>query len=138
MNTVTAVRWMEEKMKHFRWDEIAAEQVNEKFVRKLAWDGGLMVAWMEVKQGCLVPPHSHKNEQLTFVTRGRWRFEIGGKEMIVGPNEMVYIPPDTVHAAEALEDLVAYDIFTPPRQDWIKGEDAYLRKAAAPPGEGRT
>ena len=121
-------------MKHFKWDEIAAEQVNEKFLRKLAWDGGLMMAWMECKQGCHVPPHAHANEQLTFVVRGRWRFEIGGKELTVGPNEMVYIPSDTVHSAEALEDLEAYDIFTPPREDWIKGEDAYLRTAGTTPG----
>jgi mannose-6-phosphate isomerase-like protein (cupin superfamily) len=59
---------------------------------------------------------------------------IGGKELVVGPNEMVYIPPDTVHSALAIEDLVAYDIFSPPRQDWIKGEDAYLRNALATPG----
>jgi quercetin dioxygenase-like cupin family protein len=124
-------------MKHFKWDEIAAEQVNEKFLRKLAWDGGLMMAWMECKQGCLVPPHAHANEQLTFVVRGRWRFEIGGKELTVGPNEMVYIPSDTVHSAEALEDLEAYDIFTPPREDWIKGEDAYLRTAGTTPGGNR-
>ncbi len=116
-------------MKHFKWDEIPAEQVNEKFLRKLAWDGGLMIAWMECKQGCIVPPHSHKNEQLTFVTRGRWRFEIGGKELFVGANEMVYIPSNTVHSAVAVEELEAYDIFTPPREDWIKGEDAYLRNA---------
>jgi quercetin dioxygenase-like cupin family protein len=61
-----------------------------------------------------------------------------GKETIVGPNEMVYIPPDTVHSAEAVEDLVAYDIFSPPREDWIKGEDAYLRNAETKLGRGRS
>ncbi|MEW6737673.1 MAG: cupin domain-containing protein [Acidobacteriota bacterium] len=116
-------------MKHFRWDNIAAEQVNENFIRKLAWDGGLMISWMECKQGCYVPPHSHENEQLTFVISGRWRFHIEGKIVLVGPNEMLYIPSNVVHEAEAIEDLVAYDIFTPPREDWIKGEDAYLRTA---------
>jgi len=125
-------------MKHFRWDEIATEKVNEKFVRKLAWEGRLMIAWMECKQGCVVPPHSHTNEQLTFVVRGKWRFEIAGKELTVGPNEMVYIPPDTVHSAVAVEHLVAYDIFSPPRQDWIKGEDAYLRDATTKQVGGRS
>src|SRR5262249_15039704 len=74
-----------------------------------------------------VPPHNHENEQLTFVVSGRWRFNIDGKTLVVGPNEMLYIPPNMVHEAEAEEDLVAYDIFVPPREDWIKGEDAYLR-----------
>ena len=86
---------------------------------------------MECKRGCFVPPHSHANEQLTFVTSGRWRFEIDGKSIYVGPNEVLFIPSNAVHSAEAVEDLVAYDIFTPPREDWIKGEDAYLRTAKA-------
>jgi quercetin dioxygenase-like cupin family protein len=114
-------------MKIFNWDEIPEERVNDKFVRKLAWDGGLMIAWMECKQGCKVPPHSHENEQLTFVISGRWRFQMDGKTFEIGPNQMLYIPPGAVHAAEAVEDVVAYDIFSPPREDWIKGEDAYLR-----------
>jgi quercetin dioxygenase-like cupin family protein len=116
-------------MTHFRWDDIAQETVNEKFVRKLAWEGGLMISWMECKKGCVVPPHSHENEQLTFVISGRWRFEMEGRTIYVGPNEMLYIPPGVIHAAEAEEDIVAYDIFSPPREDWIKGEDSYLRTA---------
>lgn len=116
-------------MKHFKWDEIAEEKVNDRFTRKLAWDGGLMISWMNCKKGCVVPAHSHDNEQLTFVISGSWRFEIDGKIVIVGPNEMLYIPPNMVHAAEALEDVVAYDVFSPPREDWIKGEDFYLRTA---------
>jgi unsaturated pyranuronate lyase len=114
-------------MKHFKWDDISPETVNEKFVRKLAWDGKIMISWMECKKGCYVPAHSHDNEQLTFVVSGCWRFEIDGKTIIVGANEMLHIPSNVVHAAEAIEDLVAYDVFTPPREDWIKGEDAYLR-----------
>ncbi|PYP90247.1 MAG: cupin domain-containing protein [Blastocatellia bacterium AA13] len=121
-------------MRHFKWDEIPVEQVNDKFIRKLAWDGKVMIAWMECKKGCYVPAHSHENEQLTFVISGQWRFEIDGKTIFVGANEMLHIPSNVVHSAEAVDDLVAYDIFTPPREDWIKGEDAYLRNApSAPP-----
>ena len=114
-------------MQHFKWDEIPEERINDKFIRKLAWNGTVMISWMQCKKGCYVPPHNHENEQLTFVVSGRWRFKIDGKTLVVGPNEMLYIPPQMVHEAEAEEDLVAYDIFVPPREDWIKGEDAYLR-----------
>jgi mannose-6-phosphate isomerase-like protein (cupin superfamily) len=119
----------EDDVKHFKWDEIPEERINDRFRRKLAWDGGLMIAWMECEKGCIVPPHSHENEQLTFVISGCWRFEIDGKTVDVGPNEMLYIPPNVVHAAEALEAVVAYDVFSPPREDWITGQDAYLREA---------
>ncbi len=114
-------------MKHVNWDEIPAERINDKLMRKLAWDGKIMIAWIEGKRGCVVPRHAHENEQLSFVVSGRWRFELDGKSVIVGPNEMLFIPPNVVHSAEAIEDVTGYDIFTPPREDWIRGEDAYLR-----------
>jgi quercetin dioxygenase-like cupin family protein len=117
-------------MKHFKWDEIPAERLNDKFVRKLAWDGKMMVARTDVEQGCQVPAHSHDNEQITWVMSGKWRFRLEGRTVDVGPNEMISIPANVVHSAEAVETLVAYDIFTPPRQDWLAGEDAYLRETA--------
>jgi len=117
-------------VKHIKWDEIPAERLNDKFVRKLAWDGKIMIGLTLVEQGYVVPLHSHDNEQITFVTSGKWRFTIDGKVTDVGPNEMISIPANVPHTAEAVETLVAYDIFTPPREDWIKGEDAYLRSQA--------
>ena len=119
-----------QKMKHFKWDQIPAERLNDKFVRKLAWDGKIMVARTEVEQGYVVPLHAHDNEQITWVMSGKWRFKLEGKTVDVGPNEMISIPANVPHTAEAVETLVAYDIFTPPREDWLKGEDAYLRTAA--------
>jgi quercetin dioxygenase-like cupin family protein len=43
---------------------------------------------------------------------------------------MISIPANVAHSAEAVETLVAYDIFTPPREDWLTGADAYLRSTA--------
>ena len=114
-------------MKHINWDAIPAERLNDKFVRKLAWDGKIMVGQTLVEKGYVVPPHSHDNQQVTFVTSGKWRFQLEGKTIDVGPNEMIFIPANAVHTAEAVETLVAYDIFTPPREDWISGSDSYLR-----------
>lgn len=114
-------------MKHIKWDDIPYEELNEKFRRKLAWDGKIMIGLTEVAKGYVVPLHSHDNEQTTFVTSGKWRFTLDGKTVDVGPNELIFIPANTAHTAEAIENLIAYDIFTPPRQDWIDGDDAYLR-----------
>ena len=114
-------------MKHIKWDEIPPEQLNDKFVRRLAWDGRIMIGRTDVEKGYVVPAHSHDNEQMTFVVSGKWRFQLEGRTVEVGANEMIFIPANVVHTAEAVETLVAYDVFTPPREDWIKGEDAYLR-----------
>ena len=117
----------EAAVKHINWNEIPAEKLNDKFVRKLAWDGKIMIGQTLVEKGYVVPLHSHDNQQVTFVTSGVWRFKLEGRTVEVGPNEMIFIPANVPHTAEALETLVAYDVFTPPREDWINGQDAYLR-----------
>jgi quercetin dioxygenase-like cupin family protein len=116
-----------ESMKHINWEKLPAEKLNDKFVRKLAWDGKVMIGQTLVEKGYVVPLHSHDNQQVTFVTSGLWRFQLEGRTVDVGPNEMIFIPANVPHTAEAVETLVAYDVFTPPRKDWIEGNDAYLR-----------
>jgi quercetin dioxygenase-like cupin family protein len=47
--------------------------------------------------------------------------------MVVRTGESLQIPGGVPHRVEALEDSVALDLFSPPREDWIRGDDAYLR-----------
>jgi quercetin dioxygenase-like cupin family protein len=51
----------------------------------------------------------------------------GEQEVTVRSGEVLTIPPNLPHSAEALEDTLDVDIFDPPRQDWLDGNDAYLR-----------
>jgi quercetin dioxygenase-like cupin family protein len=115
-------------MKHIKWDEVPAQRLNDKFVRKLAWDGRIMIGMTLVEKGYVVPLHAHDNEQMTYVESGKWRFTLEGRTVEVGPREMIFIPANVPHTAEAVETLVAYDVFTPPREDWIRGTDSYLRQ----------
>ncbi len=116
-------------MNHYRWGEIEHEQMNPLFARRVIHGEHLTLARVFLKKGCQVPMHSHQNEQISNVLEGRLRFEIGDQkqEKIVGPGELLQIPPNVPHRAEALDDCVCLDIFTPVREDWLRGEDAYLR-----------
>jgi quercetin dioxygenase-like cupin family protein len=67
------------------------------------------------------------NEQISQVIEGSLNFFIDGKVLLVRAGEVLCIPPHLPHEVIALEDSVALDIFNPPRQDWIDGDDAYLR-----------
>jgi len=87
-----------------------------------------MVAQLFLLKGCIVPEHSHESEQLSMVVTGTLRFKLEGEEMIVTTNQMMLIPSNVVHAVEALEDTLAYDIFSPIRHDWLEKTDSYLRK----------
>src|SRR5262249_7901219 len=82
-----------------------------------------------LKKGCIVPLHSHYNEQLTYILEGALKFWIDGKEIVVRAGEVLTIPRNMPHKAEALEDTVDLDIFNPPRADWINKTDQYLLAA---------
>ncbi|GAB4566268.1 MAG: hypothetical protein Tsb0020_17790 [Haliangiales bacterium] len=114
----------------FRWEEIAKEKLNDKLDRRLITSERMMLAHVYLKKGCVVPKHSHENEQIAYVLKGALRFRLGedGDEVVeVRSGEVLVIPSYLPHEAEALEDTLDLDIFNPPRQDWLDGTDSYLR-----------
>jgi quercetin dioxygenase-like cupin family protein len=116
---------------HYRWDDLPREELNPQIGRKFITGEQMMIAHVYLAKGAIVPKHSHENEQLTYILEGTLRFFMGddGAEVVdVRAGEVLTIPPHLPHAAEALEDTLDVDIFTPPRQDWLDGSDAYLRR----------
>jgi quercetin dioxygenase-like cupin family protein len=115
----------------YRWDEMPREQVSPMLDRRLITGDRMMMAHVYLKKGCVVPRHQHENEQLTYILDGALRFWIGAdekKEVIVRAGEVLHIPSMVWHKAEALEDTLDVDVFSPPRQDWLDKTDAYLRR----------
>ena len=118
------------KATHHRWDDIPKEQLKPDLARKLISTERMMLAQVFLEQGCIVPQHSHENEQLTYILEGKLRFWLGEDEsevVDVGAGEVLHLPSWLPHKAEALETTLDVDIFCPPRQDWLDGSDAYLR-----------
>lgn len=115
-------------MKHLAWKKVEVEALTPQFHRQLIVGKGIMLARIQLKKGYLVPWHSHVNEQVSSIFEGALKFWIDGKEIVVGPGEVLTIPPNMPHKAEALEDTLAIDVFNPPRADWINKTDSYLRK----------
>ena len=110
-----------------RWSDLEPEQMNPLLTRQFITGSEAMLARIVLKKGCVVPEHSHANEQIAFILEGALRFNLAGEERIVRSGEVLVIPPNTPHSALALEDTVDFDIFAPPRQDWINKDDSYLR-----------
>lgn len=114
----------------FRWDDLPKERLNDLLERRLVTGQRIMLAHVYLKKGCLVPRHHHENEQLTYVLEGALHFWLGedeSREVVVKAGCVLTIPPNLPHKALALEDTLDVDIFSPPRQDWLDGSDAYLR-----------
>ena len=115
----------------YRWDAMKKERVSDMLERRLITGDRMMLAHVYLKKGCIVPKHSHENEQLTYILEGALKFWIGddgAEEITVHPGEVLLIPSHVPHKAEALEETLDVDIFSPPRQDWLDKKDDYLRR----------
>lgn len=116
------------RAKHHVWAKVELEILNPLLQRQLVTGTNVMLGRVLLKKGCVVPLHSHHNEQLSYVTKGALKFTIHGKDTIVHAGEVLTIPPHVPHLVKALRDSVTLDVFHPPRMDWINKTDAYLRK----------
>ena len=115
------------ELKHVPWRTVELEDLNPLLQRQFVVGYDVMVARIMMKKGCVVPMHSHHNEQVSYVLEGALKFWIDGKVIVVRAGEVLTIPPHMPHQVEALEDAVTLDIFNPPRADWINKTDQYLR-----------
>jgi unsaturated pyranuronate lyase len=115
------------ELKHIPWSSVELEDLNPLLQRHFIVGQNVMVARVLLKKGCIVPEHSHHNEQITYILEGALKFWIDGKEIVVNAGEVLTIPPHMPHKAEAVVDTVDLDIFNPPREDWINKTDKYLR-----------
>ncbi len=114
-------------LKYVPWSTVALEDLNPLLQRQFVVGQEIMVARVLLKKGCIVPEHSHQNEQLTYILEGVLKFFIDGQEIVVNAGEVLCIPSHMPHKAEALADTVDLDVFCPPRADWINKTDQYLR-----------
>ena len=105
---------------HTRWADVPVEAMNPLLSRAFITGAQTMIARIDLKKGCVVPRHSHANEQIAWILEGALVFVLGEegseKRMTVRAGEVLVIPSGLPHAAEALEDT-----------DWLNKEDAYLR-----------
>ncbi len=116
------------------WSEVPLEQLNDQISRRLIYSKSQMIAHVHLKKGAIVPAHQHHNEQFTYILSGKLRFWVGEHADTpaeiytdVGAGEVLVIPANVKHRAEALEDTLDLDIFNPPREDWLDGSDVYIR-----------
>jgi unsaturated pyranuronate lyase len=116
---------------HYRWDEVRLEPLKGTITRRVITGERMMIAHVHLKKDDEVPRHSHENEQITYIVQGAlhfWFGEDGAEELTVRAGEVIVIPSHLPHRALALEDTLDVDVFCPPREDWLTGTDAYLRR----------
>ena len=118
------------KVEKFKWEDMPKENLSDLIDRRMITGEKVMLTHVYLKKGAVVPLHSHVSEQITYILEGTLKFWIESENsdpIIVGPGEVLTLPSGLPHKAVALEDTLDIDIFAPPREDWLKKEDDYLR-----------
>lgn len=115
------------QVRHVPWNSVEVESLNPLLGLHFVVGENVMLARVLLKKGAIVPEHSHPNEQITFIAAGALKFWIDGREIVVNAGEVLTIPPNMPHKAEALADTVDFDVFNPPRADWMNKTNSYLR-----------
>src|SRR2546425_1826401 len=98
------------ELRHIPWNSVEVESLNPLLGRHFVVGQNIMLARVLLKKGCIVPEHSHHNEQISYLVEGALKFGIDGKEIVVSEGEVLIIPPNMPHSAEALADAVSLDI----------------------------
>jgi quercetin dioxygenase-like cupin family protein len=110
-----------------RWLEEPVEELSPGVGRQMLHTERMTVARITLVSGACVRRHDHESEQVANVVAGRLRFVVGDEEVVAASGESVAIPARVPHEVEALEDSIVVDVFSPVRDDWVRGDDAYLR-----------
>ena len=110
-----------------RWQDEPIEALASGIGRRMLNGEAMTLAQITLAAGATVPLHEHPNEQIATVLSGRLRFLVGDRELEVAAGESALIPGGVPHRVDAVEDSVVLDVFAPRREDWLRGDDAYLR-----------
>lgn len=110
------------------WQAIEAEKLNDKLSRQTVFGEKGTMAKFLAKRGASVARHYHVNEEYSWIVSGAVKFNFDDREVVLNAGEVLVIPPNVPHSIVALEDAVFVDFFAPVREDWLRGEDQYLRK----------
>ena len=97
------------------------EQLSEKISRRILSGGQGMIVWWSIRAGVHVEPHSHTNEQIVWMLKGKMEFRLGSEQRVCSGGDVVVIPGGTEHEAWFREDTEVIDFFVPPRAEFLLG-----------------
>jgi unsaturated pyranuronate lyase len=97
------------------------EQISEKISRRILSGDRGMIVWWSIGAGVHVEPHSHANEQIVWMLKGKMEFRLGTEQRVCGRGDVVVIPGGAEHEAWFHEDTEVIDFFAPPRDDFLLG-----------------
>lgn len=106
--------------RRFSWAELPSDTPMANIERQRIIGAQMMISRVRLAKGFFVPTHQHANEQFAVLLSGKMKFGVGAegtaahRELVLVGGEVLYLPANVPHSAEALEETVILDLFSPP------------------------
>jgi quercetin dioxygenase-like cupin family protein len=71
-----------------RFAALSEEPITEKVSRRILSGDQGMVVWWSIGAGVHVEPHSHANEQIVWMLKGKMEFRLGDEQRVCGPGDV--------------------------------------------------
>lgn len=103
-------------------EQIQREDLGGGVSRKiLNYGGKVMMVEVTMKKGSVGTVHVHPHEQISYIAKGSFEFNVGGEKQVVKVGDSLYVAPNVEHGTLSLEEgSIVVDIFSPIREDFLK------------------
>lgn len=79
-----------------------------------------MFLLVNLKAGQVVPEHKHPHEQMGVCLKGKAEIAVEGEKFLVDSGSFYWMKPNEFHKTNVLETSTFLDVFSPPREDYLK------------------
>lgn len=110
------------------WHSLTQERLTDAVSRQVIHGDKATLARLTLKAGGGVARHYHANEEYAWVVSGALEYRLDDRTVLVRAGEVIVVPSNVPHAIAAPEESICMYFFAPVREDWLKGEDQYLRR----------
>jgi quercetin dioxygenase-like cupin family protein len=107
-------------MYYFDLNTVPVKELVKGVRLKAIYGEKIMMSFVTLDIGAVVPEHKHPHEQMGYVIKGELAFDIGGEQKICRPGDTYIAPGNVSHSVKVLSAEPAYvlDIFSPPREEY--------------------
>lgn len=98
--------------------DVTPRDVFPGFRGRFVHSAHMTFAYWDIDEGGLVPEHHHLHEQVVNMLEGKLELTVDGQRHLLGPGDVLIIPPHAVHAGRALSPCKVLDVFSPVREDY--------------------
>ncbi|WP_133011983.1 cupin domain-containing protein [Marinomonas flavescens] len=89
----------------------------------LGYNDELMMVKIWFDKGAIGYNHAHRHSQITYIVEGEFYFNIDGVTKVLSAGDSCLIPPHADHGATCPMGGILIDTFSPPREDFLRGNN---------------